>query len=129
MKHTTRNEVADMIEEATDKLRKELYLRRDSDNGATAQLVESTSEYLQQYVRDMNRAPTGNPNPVSPVAVVGPLIGSPPTGLITNKEQAYARGYADGHTAALDKVIDLLNYTSPRTSNHTLVGIVEGMKL
>ena len=87
MKHTTRNEVADMIEEATDKLRKELYLRRDSDNGATAQLVESTSEYLQQYVRDMNRAPTGNPNPVSPVAVGSPLIGSPLLGLLQTRNR------------------------------------------
>ena len=133
MKHTTEAHIRRIINaevfDATDKLRKELYLKRASDNDATVKLVEATSEYLQQYVRDMNKAPTMRPNQVPPVAVGSPLIGSPPTGFITNKELAYSRGYSNGHVAAIAKVLDLFRTLPSGIVTDALVGAVKGLSL
>ena len=119
MKRTTRNEVSDMIEEATDKLRKELYLRRASDNDATAKLVEATSDYLKQYVRDMTRAPTMRPaDPAvrwpAPKAVGSPLVDQ------SNVELIHHVAYTDGHADALAKVLELLE-KNPRYMSHAVL--------
>ena len=133
MKTTTRNEVSDMIEEATDKLRKELYLRKASDNDATAQLVESTADYLKQYVRDMTRAPTMRPaDPAvrwpAPKAVGSPLKGDPSL-YQSNVELIHHVAYTDGHAAALTKVLDLLNDTPIRVPRSMVAKAIRELSL
>lgn len=126
MKTTTRNEVADMIEEATDKLRKELYLRRASDNDATAKLVESTSDYLKQYVRDMTKAPTMRPADPAVRWPAPKAVGSPPA---SNVELIHHVAYTDGHADALAKVLELLEKNPRYMSHAVLKRAVKGLAL
>ena len=130
MKSTTEYDVRALINEATANLRADLTetlielaatanVRREQDIAATAQLVDSTADYLKKYVRDLlaNR-------PSVAEAVGGPQF------YRSNEWLEKQESYKLGHAVALSKVRLLLrDALDSKPSIELFKKAVEGLSL